>query len=61
MTRAASDVPLGTAARTLLGTGTPCCASWGTHSDHNDPFWTQIRLGTALDRIQMADIASESW
>ncbi|KLO29159.1 CocE/NonD family hydrolase [Mycobacterium haemophilum] len=59
--RAAGDVPLGAAARTLLGTGAPWFESWVEHCDHNDPFWTQMRLHAALDRVEVPVLLVGGW
>ncbi|HYB83334.1 MAG TPA: CocE/NonD family hydrolase [Mycobacterium sp.] len=59
--RAAAGVPMGDAARALLGTGAPWFESWVEHSDPNDPFWTSMRLGEALDRVQVPVLLLGGW
>lgn len=59
--RAAGDVPLGAAARSLLGAGAPWFESWVEHPDHDDPFWTQMRLHAALDRVQVPVLLVGGW
>ncbi len=51
--QAVGEVPMGAAARALLGTGAPWFESWVENSDQNYPFWTARRFGEALDRAQV--------
>jgi uncharacterized protein len=59
--RAAGGVPMGPAARTLLGTGAPWFESWVEHSDQDDPFWEPLRFGAALDRVQVPVLLLGGW
>ena len=51
--KAVGGVPMGAAARTLLGTGAPWFESWIEHSASDDPFWNPLRCNEALDRVQV--------
>jgi uncharacterized protein len=59
--QAAGEVPMGAAARALLGTGAPWFESWVEHSDHNHPFWNALRFGEALDRAQVPVLLLGGW
>jgi uncharacterized protein len=59
--RAVAEVPLGSAARTLLGTGAPWFESWIEHSDSDDPFWNSLRCAEALDRVQVPVLLLGGW
>jgi uncharacterized protein len=54
-------VPMGAAARTLLGTGAPWFESWIEHSDSGDPFWNALRVSEALDRVQVPVLLLGGW
>jgi hypothetical protein len=58
---AASAVPLGDAARTLLGAGAPWFESWVEHTDRGDPFWDSLRCIEALDRVQVPVLLVGGW
>jgi uncharacterized protein len=59
--QAVAEVPMGAAARTLLGTGAPWFESWVEHSDQDDPFWNSLRFGEALDRVQVPLLLLGGW
>ena len=61
LARAAAAVPLGDAARTLLGTGAPWFESWVEHSEPDDPFWNALRCNDALDRVQVPVLLVGGW
>jgi uncharacterized protein len=58
--RAAAGIPMGAAARTLLGDGAPWFESWVEHRP-DDPFWNRLRLGAALDRVQVPVLLLGGW
>lgn len=58
---AAAGVPLGEAARALLGTGAPWFESWIEHADPSDPFWNSLRCNEALDRVQVPVLLVGGW
>ncbi|MDT5137404.1 MAG: uncharacterized protein QOD58_1666 [Mycobacterium sp.] len=59
--RAVGEVPLGPAARTLLGEGAPWFESWVEHTDPTDPFWDKLRFPDALDRVQAPVLLLSGW
>jgi uncharacterized protein len=59
--QAVAEVPLGTAARTLLGTGAPWFESWIEHTAEDDPFWDSLRVTEALDRVQVPVLLLSGW
>jgi len=59
--RAAGQVPAGAAARALLGTGAPWYEDWAGHPDPDDPFWTPMRHGEALDRVEIPVLLFGGW
>jgi putative CocE/NonD family hydrolase len=59
--RAAGEVPLGAAGRALLGQGAPWFESWLEHPDQDDEFWTPMRLGAALERVQFPVLLIGGW
>ncbi len=59
--QAVAEVPLGAAARTLLGTGAPWFESWVEHPDRDDPFWNSRRCDEALDRVQVPVLLLSGW
>jgi len=58
---AAAGIPLGEAARTLLGEGAPWFESWARDPEHDDPFWNRLRFGAALDRVQVPVLLLGGW
>src|SRR6202043_2634922 len=59
--QAVAEVPIGAAARTLLGTGAPWFESWIEHPEQDDPFWNSLRCGEALDRVQVPVLLLGGW
>ncbi|HET9892032.1 MAG TPA: CocE/NonD family hydrolase, partial [Mycobacterium sp.] len=59
--QAAAGVPLGGAARTLLGAGAPWFESWVEHSESDDPFWNALRCNEALDRVAVPVLLMSGW
>jgi uncharacterized protein len=59
--QAVAQVPMGPAARTLLGTGAPWFESWAEHPDSDDPFWNSRRCSEALDRVQVPVLLLSGW
>lgn len=61
VTRAAGEVPMGRAARTLLGQGAPWFESWVETTDPADPFWDRVRFPAALDRTDIPVLLIGGW
>lgn len=59
--RALETVPMGPAARTLLGQGAPWFESWLEHTECDDPFWDKLRFPAALDRVQVPVLLIGGW
>lgn len=59
--RAVGELPMGAAARALLGTGAPWFESWIEHPDRDDPFWDRLRFPEALDRVQVPVLLVGGW
>jgi uncharacterized protein len=59
--RAVSEVPLGAAARRLLGTGAPWFESWVENPDPEHPFWERLRFDAALDRVDVPVLLLGGW
>ncbi|OBK47336.1 CocE/NonD family hydrolase [Mycobacterium kubicae] len=59
--RAVAEVPMGPAARTLLGDGAPWFESWVEHADPDDPFWDRLRFPAALDRVAVPVLLLSGW
>jgi putative CocE/NonD family hydrolase len=59
--RALTQLPTGTAARGLLGTGAPWFESWVEHTEHDDPFWDRLRTPEALDRVEVPVLLLGGW
>jgi uncharacterized protein len=58
---AAAGMPIGAAARTLLGEGAPWFESWVEHAEQDDPFWKPLRCRAALDRVQVPVLLLGGW
>ena len=58
--RAAAEVPMGAAARALLGKAAPWFESWAEH-EPNDPFWDRMRHPAALDRVGVPVLLLGGW
>jgi putative CocE/NonD family hydrolase len=61
VTRAAGGLPMGEAARGLLGNGAPWYESWLEHTEPDDPFWEPLRFNAALDRVQVPVLLIGGW
>jgi len=59
--QAVGQVPMGAAARALLGTGAPWFESWVEHPDPADPFWNARRCSEALDRVGVPVLLLSGW
>jgi putative CocE/NonD family hydrolase len=59
--KAVGEVPMGAAARTLLGAGAPWFESWIEHPETGDPFWNSRRFNDALDRVQVPVLLISGW
>jgi hypothetical protein len=58
---ATSELPVGEAGRTLLGTGAPWYESWLEHPEHDDPHWAPTQLHQALERTQIPVLLLSGW
>lgn len=58
---AAAALPVGAAARALLGTGAPWFESWLERADMDDPFWDAMRFGQALDSVRVPVLLVGGW
>ncbi|WP_234834880.1 CocE/NonD family hydrolase [Mycolicibacterium stellerae] len=58
---ATAGLPLGEAGRALLGEGAPWYESWLEHPEHDDPFWAQTRLHSALERTEIPVLLLTGW
>jgi len=61
LTAATSALPVGEAARALLGTGAPWFESWLEHPEHDDPHWAPMQLHQALERTQIPVLLLGGW
>lgn len=59
--RAANQVPMGDAGRTLLGAGAPWWESWIQQPEDGDPFWETLRVSDALDRVTIPVLLLSGW
>lgn len=59
--RATSRLPTGEAGRALLGDGAPWWESWLEHPDADDPHWTALNIGHALDLTDIAVLLIGGW
>ena len=59
--QAAGALPMGAAARALLGSGAPWFESWVEHCDQDDPFWDSLRFSEALDRARVPLLLIGGW
>ncbi len=59
--QAVAEVPLGAAARRLLGAGAPWFESWVEHPEQDDPFWNSLRCDQALDLVQVPVLLLSGW
>jgi uncharacterized protein len=61
MARATGGLPVGEAARTMLGDGAPWFESWVGHPEHDDPFWASLQLQSALERSEIPVLLLTGW
>lgn len=61
LAKATAGLPMGTAARQLLGSGAPWFESWLEHSELDDPFWDQLRFDEALERAEIPILLLSGW
>jgi uncharacterized protein len=61
LARATAGLPAGEAARALLGTGASWFESWLEHPEYDDPFWSRLQLGSALDRTEIPVLLISGW
>ena len=59
--RTANQLPLGETGRALLGDGAHWYESWLEHPDADDPFWTDLRVGDALNRVDVPVLLFGGW
>jgi uncharacterized protein len=60
LARTLRELPVGTSARGLLGARAPWFESWIEQVD-DDPFWDQLQLPAALDRVQVPVLLLSGW
>jgi len=58
---AVRDVPIGGAARALLGEGSPWFESWVERPKADDPFWAGLRATPALERAAVPVLLLSGW
>ena len=58
---AVHGVPLGGAARALLGDGSPWFESWVERPEGDDPFWKDLRMTSALERATVPVLLLSGW
>ena len=61
LARTTAKLPLGEAARALLGKGAPWLESWLEHAEHDDPFWAPTQLQAALERSEVPVLLLTGW
>jgi uncharacterized protein len=61
LAEATGALPVGEAARKLLGTGAPWFESWLEHPEHDDPHWAPLQLDQALERSQVPVLLLSGW
>ncbi len=59
--RGVHGLPLGSAGRDLLGSGSPWYESWIEHPDADDPFWESMRMTAALERCSVPVLLLSGW
>lgn len=57
----AGALPLGAAARELLGRGAPWFEAWAEHHDESDAFWDSLRFTEALNRVRVPVLLIGGW
>lgn len=61
LARAMDKLPAGEAGRSLLGEGAPWWESWLEHPEADDPFWTSLNIGRALDTTEIPVLLIGGW
>ncbi|MDT5098799.1 MAG: uncharacterized protein QOC76_2536 [Mycobacterium sp.] len=61
LAQATAGLPVGEAARALLGEGAPWFESWIEHSEHDHPFWEPVQLQAALERSEVPVLLLTGW
>jgi uncharacterized protein len=61
LTPALNGTPLVEAGEQLLAGGAPWYRDWVSRADPTDPFWARMRLGGALDRVQVPVLLLSGW
>jgi putative CocE/NonD family hydrolase len=61
LAQATSALPVGEAARAMLGAGAPWFESWLGHPEHDDPHWAPLQLHQALERTQIPVLLLSGW
>lgn len=59
--RAAAEAPLGASGRALLGERAPFWESWLTPPADDNPFWGPLKVGSALDQVQVPVLLLSGW
>jgi uncharacterized protein len=59
--KVADELPMGAAARRLLGTGATWYESWLAHPCADDPYWSSRRVSEALDRVETPILLLTGW
>jgi putative CocE/NonD family hydrolase len=57
----ADELPMGAAARRLLGSGATWYESWLAHPSADDPYWSPRRMSDALDRVETPILLLTGW
>lgn len=61
LARTTQQLPLGDTGRALLGDAATWYESWLEHPDADDPFWNDLRVGDALDRVDVPVLLIGGW
>lgn len=59
--RTTYQLPLGDTGRALLRDGATWYESWLEHPESGDPFWNDLRVGDALDRVDVPVLLIGGW
>lgn len=61
LARTTAQLPLGDTGRALLRDGATWYESWLEHPEADDPFWNDLRVGAALDRVEAPVLLIGGW
>jgi len=61
LAEAVREVPLVAAGERLLDGRAPWYRGWASRRDTDDPFWSRVRLGDALDRVEVPVLLQTGW